>query len=106
MRAWFPDGHGLRDEDWTRRHRLLTLLLALSVVALSVSGFLRDGSDAAWMLAVALILPCVVGAVLLRRRRLPSILVAVGATVACGGFVNVSQGMNESHFVFFISVAA
>ncbi|MET8153244.1 putative bifunctional diguanylate cyclase/phosphodiesterase [Actinoplanes sp. NPDC049668] len=106
MRGWLPAGGGLRDEDWAGRHRLLTLLLAAAVVALTVFGYTQDRLDSAWLLTVALILPCVVGAVLLRPRRLPSIFVAVGMTVACGGFVAMSDGQTEAHFSFFIAIAA
>jgi diguanylate cyclase (GGDEF)-like protein len=106
MRGWFPAGGGLRDEDWTRRHRVLTLLLASSMVLLTVFGVVRDGFDSAWLVTDALILPCVAGAVLLRPRRLPSIFVALGLTVACGGFVTISQGLTEAHFAFFVAVAA
>ncbi|GID91747.1 putative bifunctional diguanylate cyclase/phosphodiesterase [Amorphoplanes digitatis] len=106
MRGWLPAGGGLRDEDWTRRHRLLTLLLAVIVLALTVYGYTQDRLDSAWLFTVGLILPCVVGAVLLRPRRLPSIFVAVGLTIACGGFVAMSGGQTEAHFAFFIAIAA
>src|SRR5689334_17943742 len=98
MRDWFPAGGGLRDEDWTRRHRVLTLLLALTMVMLTVFGVVRDGFDPVWLLTDALILPCVAGAVLLRRRRLSSVVVALGLIAACGGFVTISQGLTEAHF--------
>ncbi len=106
MRGWLPTGGGLRDEDWARRHRLLTLLLGSSVLALTAFGVARRGLDVDWLLTVLLILPCVVGAVLLPARRLPSISVAVGFTVACAGFVAMCDGLTESHFTFFIAVAA
>ncbi|GAA3337184.1 EAL domain-containing protein [Amorphoplanes nipponensis] len=106
MRGWLPAGGGLRDEDWARRHRLLTLLLASSLLALTAFGALRHGPAADWLLTVLLVLPCIVGAVLLPARRLPSIAVAVGFTVACAGFVAVSGGLTEAHFGFFIAVAA
>ncbi|MEU7901481.1 EAL domain-containing protein [Actinoplanes sp. NPDC049118] len=106
MRGWLPAGGGLRDEDWARRHRLLTLLLAVVVIALTAFGYAVNGLDSAWLLTVSLILPCVVGAVLLRPRRLPSIFVATGLTVACAGFVAMSGGLTESHFSFFIAIAA
>jgi PAS domain-containing protein len=85
---------------------MLTLLLAVSMVALTVFGFTRDGFDPAWLLTVALILPCVLGAMLLRPRRLPSTLVAAGLTVACGSFVLIFEGLTEAHFMFFIVIAA
>jgi diguanylate cyclase (GGDEF)-like protein/PAS domain S-box-containing protein len=106
MHGWLPTGGGLRDEDWARRHRLLTLLLAGTVPALTGFGAVRHGLDQSWLLTVLLILPCVVGAWSLPRRRLPSILVAAGFTVACAGFVTMCDGLTESHFTFFIAVAA
>jgi diguanylate cyclase (GGDEF)-like protein/PAS domain S-box-containing protein len=106
MRGWLPTGGGLRDEDWTRRHRLLTLLLGSTVLILTAFGAARDGLDADWLITVVLVLPCIVGAVKLPARRLPSIAVAVGFTVACAGFVAMSDGLTESHFSFFILVAA
>ncbi|OJF11229.1 putative bifunctional diguanylate cyclase/phosphodiesterase [Couchioplanes caeruleus] len=106
MSSWIPTGGGLRDEDWARRHRLLTSLLAACVVALTGFGALGTGLDQSWLVSVLLVLPCVVLAVVLPPRRLPSIFVALGFTIACGGFVAMSQGLTESHFTFFIAVAA
>ncbi|MFI7543969.1 putative bifunctional diguanylate cyclase/phosphodiesterase [Actinoplanes sp. NPDC049599] len=106
MRGWLPTGGGLRDEDWSRRHRLLTLLLGSTVPGLTLFGAARDGLDSDWLFTVLLILPCIVGAVTLPARRLPSIAVALGFTVACAGFVAMSDGLTESHFSFFIAVAA
>ncbi len=106
LRRWLPVGGGLRDDDWARRHRLLTLLLASCVAGLTAFGAWRHGLDVTWLVTVALILPCVVAAVLLPPRRLPSIAVAVGFTVACGGFVAMSDGLTEAHFSFFVAVAA
>ena len=105
--SWIPTGGGLRQEDWDRRHRLLTLLLAGCVVALTVFGaFSDDGLDRAWLWTVLLSLPCVVAAVRLPGRRLPAVAVALGLTVVCAGFVVMCHGLTEAHFTFFIAVAA
>src|SRR4051794_29675251 len=102
MRVWMPTGGGLRDEDWAGRHRLLTILLGATVVALTVFGALQDGLTLPWLSTVAIVLPCVLGAVRLRGRRLASSAVALGFTAACGGFVAMSHGLTEAHFTFFI----
>ncbi|WP_239118409.1 putative bifunctional diguanylate cyclase/phosphodiesterase [Paractinoplanes ferrugineus] len=104
--SWIPTGGGLRDEDWARRHRLLTLLLAASVGGLTIFGAFRDALAAPWLTTVLLMLACVVAAARLRSRRLASIAVAVGLNVLCGGFVSMSDGLTEAHFSFFIAVAA
>jgi diguanylate cyclase (GGDEF)-like protein/PAS domain S-box-containing protein len=106
VRDWFPTGGGLRDEDWAGRHRLLTLLLAASVAGLTVTGVLTHGTTSAWLITALLILPCLVAAVLLRPRRLPSMFVALGFAIFCGGFVVMNHGLTEAHFTFFIAVAA
>jgi diguanylate cyclase (GGDEF)-like protein/PAS domain S-box-containing protein len=106
LAGWIPTGGGLRHEDWTRRHRLLTLVLAASMVLLTTYGALRHGLDAAWVTAVLLILPCVLAAVLLPGRRLPATAVALGYVVACADFVAMCDGRTEAHFTFFIAVAA
>ena len=106
MRGWLPTGGGVRDEDWARRHRLLTLLLASGLLALTAFSAARGRLDMGWLLTVLLMLPCIVGAVALPGRRLPSISVAAGFTVACAGFVAMCDGLTESHFTFFIAVAA
>jgi diguanylate cyclase (GGDEF)-like protein/PAS domain S-box-containing protein len=106
MRGWLPTGGGLRDEDWARRHRLLTMLLAACLLALTGFGAVSGELGTGWLVTVLLILPCIVGASVLPARRLPSISVATGFTIACAGFVAMCGGLTESHFTFFIAVAA
>jgi diguanylate cyclase (GGDEF)-like protein/PAS domain S-box-containing protein len=106
LRGWLPTGGGLRDEDWARRHRLLTMILAACVAGLTGFGTFQDGLDRSWLVTVLLILPCVVAAWTLPYRRLASVCVALGFTVVCGGFVSMAHGLTEAHFSFFIAVAA
>jgi diguanylate cyclase (GGDEF)-like protein/PAS domain S-box-containing protein len=101
-----PAGGGLRDEDWARRHRLLNVLLAASLPVLTYVGVTRDDVDATWLVTIALVLPCVIAAAVLRTRRLPSVLVAIGFSIACAGFVAINHGLTEAHFTFFVAVAA
>ncbi|GAA2701474.1 putative bifunctional diguanylate cyclase/phosphodiesterase [Actinoplanes palleronii] len=106
LRDRLPAGGGLRDEDWAARHRLLTLLLAVVVVGVTVFGALRPDQGSTLLWTDLLVLPCVVAGTLVRHRRLQSVCVAIGFTVACGGFVSLSNGLTEAHFSFFIAVAA
>ena len=106
LRGWLPLGGGLSDEDWARRHRLLTWLLASCLLVLTFFGAFRHRLDQSWMLTTLAILLCVVAAARLRPRRLPSIFVAIGFTVACGSFVAMSDGLTEAHFAFFIVIPA
>jgi diguanylate cyclase (GGDEF)-like protein/PAS domain S-box-containing protein len=104
--GWIPTGGRLRDEDWARRHRLLTLILAGTVAGLTLFGALIEGLDGYCLATVLLTLPCVIAAVRLPGRRMPSIAVSLGFVVACGGFVALCNGVTEAHFTFFIAVAA
>jgi diguanylate cyclase (GGDEF)-like protein/PAS domain S-box-containing protein len=106
MRGWIPTGGGLRDEDWAARHRLLTLLLAATVPLLTAFGVFRHALAVDWLVTVMAVLGCVVAAVSLRPRRLPSMFVALGFTIACAGFVTMCNGLTEAHFSFFIVVGA
>ncbi|AGL17840.1 diguanylate cyclase/phosphodiesterase with PAS/PAC sensor(s) [Actinoplanes sp. N902-109] len=106
LRGWLPAGGGLRDEDWVRRHRLLTMILAACVAGLTGFGTFQDGLDRSWLVTVLFILPCVVAAWTLPYRRVASVCVAFGFTAACGGFVSMAHGLTEAHFSFFIAVAA
>lgn len=107
LRDRLPAGGGLRDEDWAGRHRLLTVLLAVSMVALIVFGVLQDSTHVPSLLAtVGLVLPCLLAATRPRSRRLRSVFVALGYTAACAGFVSLAHGLTEAHFSFFIAVAA
>jgi len=97
----------LGDDDWGRRHRLLTMLLAATVIGLTIFGALSgDGLTRAWLATVLLVLPCVVAAARIPGRRLPSVAVALGLTAACAGFVAMCHGLTEAHFTFFVAVAA
>ncbi|GAA4601449.1 diguanylate cyclase (GGDEF)-like protein/PAS domain S-box-containing protein [Actinoplanes octamycinicus] len=103
---WLPTGGKLRAEDWTARHRLLTVILAVVVVVVTVFGVLGPGDGVTLLATDLLVLPCVVAATLLPHRRLRSVCVALGFTVACAGFVSLSNGLTEAHFAFFVAVAA
>ena len=104
--SWLRNAGRLRDEDWARRHRLLTILLAGAVVGLTIFGALYDGLTGPWLFTVLLVLPCTVAAARLPGRRPPSVAVSLGFTAACGGFVAMCHGLTEAHFTFFIAVAA
>ncbi|MFC7529971.1 putative bifunctional diguanylate cyclase/phosphodiesterase [Actinoplanes sp. GCM10030250] len=107
LRDRLPSGGGLRDEDWAGRHRLLTVLLAVLMVILTVFGALQgDPAVPALLLTDGLVLPALAAAVRLPSRRMRSVSVALGFTVACGGFVSLSGGLTEAHFTFFIAVGA
>ncbi|GAA0469171.1 bifunctional diguanylate cyclase/phosphodiesterase [Paractinoplanes deccanensis] len=107
LRRVLPTGGGLRDEDWTRRHRLLTVILAVCAGGLTVFGAWRDEvGDPLILVLLMVTLACVVAGRLLSGRRLPSSFVSLGFTAASADFVMMCHGQTEAHFTFFIAVAA
>jgi diguanylate cyclase (GGDEF)-like protein/PAS domain S-box-containing protein len=106
LRSWMPTGGGLRHQDWVRRHRVLTLLLAMDVVGLIGFGGSRDGLSSSWVYAALAVLVCVVAGAKLPGRRLPAVAVALGFATVSAGYVSVANGLTEAHFAFFIAVAA
>src|SRR3954468_5992533 len=83
------------------------MLLAATVIGLTIFGAVSaDGLTRPWLATVLLVLPCVVAAARLSARRPPSVAGALGVTAAGGGFVAMCHAITESHFTFFIAVAA
>ncbi|HWS38875.1 MAG TPA: EAL domain-containing protein [Actinoplanes sp.] len=107
IRDRFPTGGGLNDEDWTGRHRLLTVLLAVFMVVITLAGLWQGGESLRALLVTdAIVLPCLVAARLMHGRRPRSLAVSLGFAVSCAGFVALCDGLTEAHFTFFIAVAA
>ncbi|WP_030442171.1 putative bifunctional diguanylate cyclase/phosphodiesterase [Actinoplanes subtropicus] len=105
--GWLRNAGRLGDDDWARRHRLLTMLLAATVIGPTIFGaFLGGGLAGPWLVTVLLVLPCVLAAARLPGRRPPSVAVALGFTVGCGGLVAMCHGRPEARFAFYIVLAA
>ncbi len=106
VRDLTPTGGGLVDEDWNGRHSLLTRTMIGSALLVSAVGLFRDRLDEQWLVSIALILICTLGAIFLPPRRLPSAAVAIGLTAVCADLVMMFDGLTEAHFSFFIAVGA
>jgi diguanylate cyclase (GGDEF)-like protein/PAS domain S-box-containing protein len=105
-RALMPAGGGLRAEDWWVRHRLLTGSLLAAEIGLTVVGLVRGRLDLSYLLTTVLVGCCLLAAILLPGRRVPSCAVALGLTGVCTGLVLMHDGQTEAHFAFFVAVGA
>jgi diguanylate cyclase (GGDEF)-like protein/PAS domain S-box-containing protein len=105
-RAIMPTGGGLRDEDWTGRHWMLTWTSVVFAIGLTVTGAFRDRLDSSWLTVMIIVACCLAGALWLPPRRWPSSANALALTVLCTGLVIMLDGVIEAHFSFFVVVGA
>lgn len=99
-----PRGNTLSDAEWTRRHRLLLVVLGLHVPLLIAVGAVT-GWPVAWIGAfVGWTALLTAAAAMTRRRRVGSFLVTLGLTSCSIALVVLSNGSIEAHFHFFVIV--
>ena len=105
--AWLPRGQALPRESWNRRHRGLVLLLWAHVPMLLLYGALTGYTG--WHAGLHL-LPIVLFGFLARwaavPHRLQAVAVTLGLLTAAALAVHISEGLTESHFLFFVLLIA
>ena len=105
--AWLPRGQALPRESWNRRHRGLVLLLWAHVPMLLLYGALTGYTG--WHTGLHL-LPVVLFGLLARwaavPHRLQAVAVTLGLLTAAALAVHISEGLTESHFLFFVLLIA
>src|SRR4051812_2195943 len=104
LRRALPRGHKLPYDAWRRRHRVLIGLLAVHGVALLFYALLQGRG---WGTGLAdMSVPLVLALVAARcpGRRLPAAIVSVGLLTCAALVVNLSGGLTEAHFDFFVVV--
>jgi signal transduction histidine kinase len=105
IRALLPQGGGLPNDVWDRRHSGIVLLLWVNAVGLFAFGLYQGygvlhSAGEAGIVALAGI-----GAIALRRNhRLAAVIATVGLMSASGILVHFSRGSIEAHFHFFVMV--
>ena len=101
-----PKGRRLSDEVWAQRHRGLTGLLWAQAPALFFFALYRHYSVSDGLYAAAPIVATGVLAVIPQlNRRIRSASVAGGLVVACSVLVDLSGGVIEAHFSYFVVIA-
>jgi diguanylate cyclase (GGDEF)-like protein/PAS domain S-box-containing protein len=101
-----PKGHlGLPEEVWERRHRGILLLLWLHIPFIFGFALIQGESAAHGAFEAAIILvPAGAATVWGSRRRLTTVLAAVGLLTSSAALVHLSDGLIEMHFHFFVIV--
>lgn len=105
LRRRLPEGGGLPEEVWQRRHRGILALLWLHVPGVFLFG-LTVGTHGPHL--VLEVLPIALAAAaagrLSHRRTLSTVLTSAGLVTASGVLVHLSGGVIEVHFHFFVMV--
>ena len=101
-----PEGRGLDQDMWQRRHRVVVAILLLHVPGLALFGILRGYGVAHSLLEVsALAAFGIVAAQPRGGRRFRSVVASVGLMVCSALLVHMWDGTIEAHFSFFVMVA-
>jgi signal transduction histidine kinase len=101
---YLPLGNMLDAEAWSRRHRIVLLVLAVHLPVLFVFGLVLDSPVGVCAEVVAVPAACLVLAWWVKHRRLASTLATAGLTCCSIAFVGFSHGTIEAHFHFFIII--
>ena len=101
-----PDGTSLPAEAWARRHRGIVVLLSLHAVGLPLFGVSRGYGLVHSLAYTAPVAVLAVAAIAFSRRRaLAAALASGGLLTASAVLVDLSGGLIEAHFHFFVMIA-
>ncbi|GAA1897943.1 hypothetical protein GCM10009814_29320 [Lapillicoccus jejuensis] len=103
MRDWVPEGNLLDDDTWDARHRVITRLALLQTIALGVFA-LAVGKGLASAAVAVLVpgLPALGGLLSTQHRRLRMLSVVTSLMFASATLVDLTDGLTEAHFHFFV----
>ena len=105
IRASLPEGGGLPEEVWDRRHKGIVALIALNAVGLAVFGIVQGYGFTHSLAEAGIVGAAALGAWQLRARRtFASVVATLGLMTASGILVHFSEGSIEAHFHFFVMV--
>src|SRR3954452_3522144 len=105
--AVLPHGRTLPADQWRARHRALVWLLWAHVVALPVVALLYGHGAGTALVDGAIVAVFAAAASLpVGGRRARSVIVALGLLTCSAVLVEITHGLIEAHFHFFVVVAA
>ncbi|OHV55727.1 MULTISPECIES: sensor histidine kinase [unclassified Frankia] len=100
-----PQGRGLPIEDWTARHTLMCLVLAMHPPVIVCYAIWRDLSLVHGFLAASLPALLFASAVVPGRRRVRALAASLGLLCCSVVLVHLSGGLTPMYFHFFVVVA-
>ena len=99
---WLPTGANLPDEEFTRRHRVVTLVLQLHIPLLIGVGLVNGFSVAHVGADVAFVVALVAVARIAKDRVVSSMAASLGLLAGAAGLIHLTNGAIEAHFHIFV----
>src|SRR4051794_24741350 len=104
--GFLPRGSTLPDAVWERRHRIMLMVVALQLVALSTAGVLLGAQPQRLAYLLGPILICgLAAAEPTASRRWRGSMLSFAALYCSAALVDLTNGTTEAHFHFFVMVA-
>ncbi|SOD72484.1 diguanylate cyclase (GGDEF)-like protein [Jatrophihabitans sp. GAS493] len=100
---WLPEGRTLPDDVWARRNRWISWFALAQAFGLGVYGLIRGISPTTCGIEVLIVaVPAVLGMGSMFSRRMRTNTVTVSLMFASATLVDLSDGVTEAHFHFFV----
>jgi signal transduction histidine kinase len=105
VRALLPEGGGLPDDVWERRHRAIVALLWANAIGLAAFGLIQGYGVIHALSESGIVAVAALAAWSFRKSHSAgSVIATLGLMTASGILVHFSQGSIEAHFHFFVMV--
>jgi diguanylate cyclase (GGDEF)-like protein len=106
VRALLPHGGSLPDEDWRGRHRVIGVLLGLNIVVVAVYAVAEHGGAAIRYIpeVLAMLVFASLAAWRPASRKWRSVSASMGLLTGSAALVDISGGLTELHFSFFVVI--
>ncbi len=103
--SWLPKGGSLPEADWRSRHRWVTALLWVHVVAIPLYALLRGNTVGHSLFeTIPVLLSIFLASYRPLGRTARASVAALGLMLCSGIFVHLSGGLIEAHFHFFVMI--
>jgi diguanylate cyclase (GGDEF)-like protein len=103
LREWLPQGNMLHSHVFAARHRMITRLALVQAVALGVYGIVADHDASSALVAVLVAgLPALGGLLTSLPRAVRMLSVVTSLMFASASLVDLTHGLTEAHFHFFV----
>ncbi len=106
LRALLPHGGSLPEDEWHSRHRLIGVLLGLMIVVVAVYAVAERGSTAVQYMAepAAMLAFAALAGWSDASRKWRSLSASMGLLTGAAALVDISGGLTEMHFSFFVVI--
>src|SRR6185437_6012515 len=106
LRALLPHGGSLPDQDWRGRHRVIVVLLAVTIVIVAVYAVAAHGAAAVQYIpeVAAMLAFASLAGWSAASRKWRSVSASMGLLTGSAALVDISGGLIEMHFSFFVVI--